>query len=536
MKKLLSLILITAVCVGVCTEATTGAADKREIFYYGDYGYMLEDGQAIIVACSGGQCGPSWDDEEDGFDRPGLDDASARFPQSADADGAWRYVVPATLEGYPVVGVASLSEGVTGNIILPEGITTIGGYAFYNCGLIAVTVPASVTVIGDYAFTDHSYATFRVTEGSYAEQYAQENGIPYTYDMDFTVFQGGCWLYTLADGVATICGYERFHEYDDDGNNITVPIDLAFPDQLDGYPVAPVKYLPLRWFSVNRLDSVIIPASVTEITGTPFPDAYSPHNSDIARFIVAPGNPTYEAVNGVLFDRQRSALIAFPGGTEDNCTFPEGSYAIPDGVTAIGDGAFYRCCDLTSVTIPDSVVSIGNGTFSGCGLTSVTIPNGVTHIGDEAFSWCGSLTSVTLSEGVTHIGDGAFSSCSDLTDVTIPEGVTHIGDEAFYRCTGLKSIAIPVSMTHIGSAAFSVCALTSVTLQEGLTSIGDEAFGWCNSLASMTIPASVTSIGKDAFVQYGGSITLIVVEGSYAEQYAQENGILYTYTVETAEE
>ncbi len=52
-------------------------------------------------------------------------------------------------------------------------------------------------------------------------------------------------------------------------------------------------------------------------------------------------------------------------------------------VTRIGDGAFYDCSGLTSVTIPGSVTSIGYCAFSGCsGLTSVTIPGSVTSIGN----------------------------------------------------------------------------------------------------------------------------------------------------------
>ena len=68
-----------------------------------------------------------------------------------------------------------------------------------------------------------------------------------------------------------------------------------------------------------------------------------------------------------------------------------------DTVTSIGDGAFFGCCSLTSITIPESVTSLGDHAFCGCGaLTSITIPESVTRLGESTFSLCDSLTAVTF--------------------------------------------------------------------------------------------------------------------------------------------
>ena len=87
------------------------------------------------------------------------------------------------------------------------------------------------------------------------------------------------------------------------------------------------------------------------------------------------------------------------------------SVVIEDGVTSIGDEAFYYCTGLTSITIPDSVTSIGEEAFYGCtGLTSITIPDSVTSIGENTFA-CTGLTNVSIGNNVKYIGDQAFSWC-----------------------------------------------------------------------------------------------------------------------------
>ena len=86
-----------------------------------------------------------------------------------------------------------------------------------------------------------------------------------------------------------------------------------------------------------------------------------------------------------MFDKSQTTLIQYPEGRG-------GGYTIPDGVTSIGDEAFYVCSRLTSVVIPDSVTGIGNYAFWVCdGLTNVTFGNNVMGIGPNAFTFCANL-------------------------------------------------------------------------------------------------------------------------------------------------
>ncbi|MDR1369830.1 MAG: leucine-rich repeat protein [Dysgonamonadaceae bacterium] len=173
---------------------------------------------------------------------------------------------------------------------------------------------------------------------------------------------------------------------------------------------------------------------------------------------------------------------------------------IEDGVTSIGDMAFYACTNFKSVTIPASVERIGMYAFIYCyGLESITIPGSVENMELGAFSDCINLKSVTLLDGLTSIGTYAFFGCTSLKSVTIPESMASIGGSAFYHCTKLESVMIPNGVTSIGSQAFADCfSLTSVTIPEGLESIEEFTFYACG-FESITIPASVKIIKRAAF-------------------------------------
>ncbi len=270
------------------------------------------------------------------------------------------------------------------------------------------------------------------------------------------------------------------------------------------------------------LTSISIPKSTTKI------EAYNGRSggiwgtfancSSLTEINVDGDNQCYKSINGILFTKDGTELIAYPVGKQNekysipssvktvgDCAF-NGSknlrnVIIPNSVTSIGSGAFQGCTELTGISIPNSVSELGGQTFRDCtNLTTATIPNSIISIGWGDFAGCSSLSSITIPNSVTTISEDAFIDCSNLTKVIIPDSVTRIGGYAFSGCSSLSSITIPNSVTAISEAAFIDCSnLTKVIIPDSVTYIEHHAFLDCQNLTSVTIPDSVTSIGYGAF-------------------------------------
>lgn len=134
---------------------------------------------------------------------------------------------------------------------------------------------------------------------------------------------------------------------------------------------------------------------------------------------------------------------------------------IPQGVTTIGNNAFYGCSSLESIDIPKSVIEIKDDAFSYCiNLSSIKFYKGLIRIGDRVFSHCKNLINITIPQGVKFIGAGAFGVCSKLENIIIPDSVKEIGERAFVECTSMKKIIIPYSVTKMGDDVFIFCNLT----------------------------------------------------------------------------
>ena len=244
--------------------------------------------------------------------------------------------------------------------------------------------------------------------------------------------------------------------------------------------------------------------------------------SALAEIAVAPGNKNFRSVDGVLFSADGKTLLLYPTAKATT------EYAIPDGTERIASSAFRDCASLTAIAFPASVRELGGETFFGCvALRTVALPDAVETIPASAFLGCSALSEVKFPKQLKAIAPHAFIGCESLTSVAFPDGLTLIGDDAFEDCVSLESVAFPSSLKVVEPGAFGGCvALTSVAFRDGLTTIGDEAFSRCDSLSSVKIPASVEEIGRRSFPR-NADLVIRGAAGSYAEEYARENGIRF---------
>jgi hypothetical protein len=319
--------------------------------------------------------------------------------------------------------------------------------------------------------------------------------------------------------------------------------DVVIASTYNGYPVTMIAERAFVFCS--NLLSVIIPNSVTNLGDGAFKNCTSLATVEIGsgvtyiptwtfsgctsltNFSMDTANSVYSSLDGVLFDKAKENLIAFPVGRA-------GTYVVPEGVRSVGHFAFYERSRLASVTIGNSVTNIGLSSFTWCtSLTNVTVGDSVITIGSMTFNGCSNLMNLTIGTNVTFIGNSAFSFCTSLASVTIPASVEVGG--AFGGCASLTNISvdaanrvyssldgvllnktktklilfpggrggsyvIPKSVTTIEHASFSYCAgLTDLTVGNSVTNIGNFAFNFCTSLTNVTIPNSVTALRVGTF-------------------------------------
>lgn len=216
--------------------------------------------------------------------------------------------------------------------------------------------------------------------------------------------------------------------------------DIIMPDSL-------VQIGSRAFYSCRTLKSISIPKSVEKIGTAPFEGCLQMNSINVAE-----QNKYFCSVNGVLYNKQMTELLAYPVKKED------ATYNVPAGVKYIGESAFQFCDALKEIILPEGLTGFGNFAFKNCtSLSIINLPSSLASISEGAFSQCRSLASVDIPDKVRSIGNSAFMGCSALASPTLPMSLNSIGKFAFASCTSFSSVTIPAAVAEIGNGCWLDC-------------------------------------------------------------------------------
>ena len=458
--------------------------------------------------------------------------------------------------GTPAPWLAAYADDIT-NIVIEEGVTTVGEYAFEDCHLVeSISIPASVTSIGKMAFYSCGYTddwtttdlTVTIASGSNLETIGN-SAFEYCQMASFSIPNG---VKTIDEGAFSYCfgltSIEMPASVTSIGQNAFYLCKNLATLTLNSNPFIDATAFNYAGESVGVFPgSTTVTMNLTATVGTTGEYWMTFYNQNHNFQVPATGTQIFKAAlggdkllltelttdkrvnanNAVILKSATASITltrttagssndftgndlagvsAVAGATSDG-TF----YALNDGTQDVG---FYRVASGTKVALGDAYVT---STSSSDFLPFVTV---------LASGSCGTSVNYSLtSDGVMTIsGTGEMAECDPapwdankdvITSIVIGEGVTTIADNAFEECENVESVSIPASVTSIGGSAFSLAGTSATTMTvtiaagSNLATIGGDAFSFCSSLKTITIPSSVTTIGMRAFVMSGlTSVTL----------------------------
>ena len=351
-------------------------------------------------------------------------------------------------------GVLIAYRGADAEVDIPAGVSAIDSHAFSDATLRTVRIPASVRRIDNEAF--------------------------YGTGLEEIIFQD----------------------------------DEAAPSEL--------AELGSRVFSNTNVQTLTLPRSLVTINGDAFADMSKlasvhlgpevaadqlvgsfANTPELARIQVDAGNPNYESLDGVLYTRDHTHLIAYPAAKNAG-----GAYTVASGTTDIDDLAFLGAQN-ESVTFPDTLRRVGDQSFEGTALTTLTLPDGFETMGASAFWQMPALVSVDLG-GATGVSTSAFRYDAALSEVTFRPDLgrlTSIGEGAFVGISA-TTVTIPDTVSTIAEEAFSKNpALTSFHVGASLNSLGDYALGENDNLATLSVSPDNASFVVDSGALYHNDLS-----------------------------
>ena len=349
-------------------------------------------------------------------------------------------------------------------------LTTIGEYAFYLCqSLTSLNLPSSVSSIGTWAFSQcKKINSFQVPK-------SMKSLLGYTFNhcdsLETVTFEDGSLLTSINSPVFDFC--------------IALKI-LHLPPLL-------TEFNPIAVWNVPTLENIIL--------DQPEKNLY------------------FSAIDGVLFNSNKTSLIYYPSSYSKTLNFPS-------TCVTINQYAF-TCLQKTTFEIPSKIISIGLCAFRRSNLVSIVIPSTVTTLSSGIFRESYRLSKCDIKCDMTVLPSYTFYQCG-FTSYDVPDGVTVIEELCFYGCSNLQNVTLPSSLTDVKSAAFSGChnnfklsfkENASLVIDSQLLILSQSNTTLTNYLANVnndniTIPKTVKTIARYAFSQKTNIYSIIIEDGS----------------------
>lgn len=336
--------------------------------------------------------------------------------------------LPATIDTIAYQAFGSCKE--LKSVILPASLKHIGGYAFNGCKrLKSIVIPEGVETIGDGDYEGTSFGSCdsltNVTLPSTLKRIARATFfhcpmlksiiIPDSVTFIGAVSFNMCSALesvTLSANLKSLeCGVFGDCESLTTINNVPANIEKICEEAFLNAPITSFK----------------IPATC-EFIG---PRAFA--GTKLLNYEVEEGNPVYEVVDGVLYDKKLNVMAGYPGGKSTDV------YEVKAGCRGIGAGAFMNT-DVKKIVLPESIVAIDEFAFTFCTVSDINIPERVVLIGQQAFA-ASNIKNITLPSKLTFVSEALFAGCESLETVTIPSSVKTMGIRTFWKCKMLNKVS-----------------------------------------------------------------------------------------------
>ena len=356
------------------------------------------------------------------------------------------------------------------NVQIENGVTNIGHHAFYDCNkLKSISIPEGVTSIGESAFKNCENLENVIIPNSTVE--IKENAFESCKSLKSII---------IPNNILQINEYAFYECF----NLINIQLGSGLN-----------KIGSCAFRACHNLASITIPKNTIDIGIIAFRECYNMENIEVEK-----GNTKFNSINGVLFNKKKDTLLAYPNGKK-------GKYIIPKSTLVIGNSAF-ASSKINSVNIPKTVKIIKGDAFRYCNnLKNIKIPNSVNEIGNLTFANCDSLERIKLGSSITELNMYILSQNENLLKIKISRknlkfkskrGILYnkSSDTLVMYPRGKKGdFIIPENVICIKKGAFEGCeGLTKIVIPKSLKTIEDLAFQYCSNLIEVTNKSNIPQI------------------------------------------